>query len=45
MDLESAGQSELSEREKQILYINVYMWNLKKKCEESICRAGIEKQT
>ena len=30
MDLESAGQSELSEREKQILYINVYMCNLKK---------------
>ena len=28
--LESAGQSQLSEQEKQILFINTYMWNLKK---------------
>ena len=28
MDLETVTQSEKSEREKQILYINAYMWNL-----------------
>ena len=39
------------EREKQILYINVYIWNLEKwhyfgtKMVQSICRAGIETQT
>ena len=33
MDLESVIQSEVSksEREKQILYANTYIWNLKKK--------------
>ena len=32
MDLESVIQSEVkSEREKQILYGNTYIWNLKKK--------------
>ena len=30
MDLESVIQSEVSQREKQILYINAYMWNLEK---------------
>ena len=30
MDLESVIQNEMSEREKQILYINTYMWNLEK---------------
>ena len=33
MDLETVIQSEVkvkSEREKQILYINAYMWNLEK---------------
>ena len=30
MDLESAIQNEMSEREKQILYINTHMWNLEK---------------
>ena len=28
MDLETVIQSEMSEREKQISYINAYMWNL-----------------
>ena len=31
-----------SEREKQILYINTYMWNLEK-CE-LVCKAEIETQ-
>ena len=31
MDLESVIQSEISHREKQILYANTYIWNLKKK--------------
>ena len=30
MDLESVIKSEVSEREKQISYINAYMWNLEK---------------
>ena len=31
MDLESVIQSEVSQKEKQILYANTYIWNLKKK--------------
>ena len=31
MDLESVIQSEVSQKEKQILYANTYVWNLKKK--------------
>ena len=34
-----------SEREKQILYINTYIWNLEKWYDEPICRAGIETET
>ena len=36
-----------SEREKQILYANTYMWNLKKKkgSEEARGRTGIKSQT
>ena len=30
MDLESVIQSEVSQREKQILYANTYIWNLQK---------------
>ena len=30
MDLESVIQSEVSQKEKQISYINTYMWNLEK---------------
>ena len=30
MDLESVIQSEESEREKQVSYVNTYMWNLEK---------------
>ena len=30
MDLESVIRSEVSEREKQILHINAYVWNLEK---------------
>ena len=31
MDLESVIQSEVSQKEKQILYANTYIWNLKKR--------------
>ena len=30
------------EREKEILYINAYMWNLEKCTDKPICRAGIK---
>ena len=30
MDLESVIQSEVSQKDKQILYTNTYIWNLKK---------------
>ena len=30
MDLETDIQSEVSQKEKQISYINAYMWNLEK---------------
>ena len=45
MDLESVIQSEVkSEREKQILYANTYIWNLKKKngSDEPRGRTGIK---
>ena len=48
MDLETVIQSEVkSEREKQILYENTYIWNLKKKngSEEPRGRTGIKMQT
>ena len=32
------------EREKQILYINTYVWSLEKGADEPICRAGVETQ-
>ena len=34
-----------SEREKQISYINAYMWNLENGIDELICKAEIETQT
>ena len=30
MDLDTVIQSEVSQREKQVSYINAYMWNLEK---------------
>ena len=30
IDLETVIQSEVSQKEKKILYINAYMWNLEK---------------
>ena len=33
-----------SEREKQISYINAYMWNLENGTDEPVCRAEIETQ-
>ena len=48
MDLGSVIQSEVkSEREKQILYANTYIWNVKKNnngSEESRVRTGIKTQ-
>ena len=38
-------QSEVSQKEKQTLCINAYMWNLENGVDEPICRAGIETQT
>ena len=34
-----------SEREKHILYINAYIWNLENTTDGSICREGMETQT
>ena len=47
MDLESVIQSEVkSEREKQILYADTYIWNLKKNgSEEPRGGTGIKMQT
>ena len=45
MDLETVIQSEVSQREKQISYINAHMWNLKNGIDDLICKAEIETQT
>ena len=43
IDLEFVIQSKVStEREKQIMYINVHMWNLEKGTDKLICRAAID---
>ena len=34
-----------SEREKQISYINTYIWNLEGRTDEPVCRAGVEMRT
>ena len=34
-----------SEREKQMSYINTYVWELENGTDEPICRAGTETQT
>ena len=45
MDLETIIQSEVkSEGEKQISYINAYMWNLENGTDEPVCKAEIETQ-
>ena len=44
MDLETVIQSEVSQREKQISYINAYMWNQKNGIDEPVRRAEIETQ-
>ena len=45
MHLETVIQSEVkSEREKQISYINAYMWNLENGTGELVCKAEIETQ-
>ena len=43
IDLEFVIRSKVStEREKQIMYINVHMWNLEKGTDKLICRAAID---
>ena len=41
LDLESVIQSEVSQKEKQISYINAYMWNLEKMVQMNVF-AGLE---
>ena len=38
-DLENVMQSEVSQKEKQILCINTYMWNLESGVDDLICKA------
>ena len=46
MGLESVIQSEVSQKEKQILYANTYIWTLKRKwSEEPRGKMGIKMQT
>ena len=40
-----AYYTELSKSEREILFINRYIWNLEKGTDKPICRAGIEMQT
>ena len=40
MDLESVIQTEVSQKEKQILYANAYIWNLKKKKKMVVMNLG-----
>ena len=42
MHLETVIQSEVSQREKQISYINAYMWNLENGTDELVCRGETE---
>ena len=44
MDTETVIQSEVSQKEKQISYINAYMWNLEECTDEPVCRAETETQ-
>ena len=37
MDLETVIQSKVSQKEKKVLYINTYMWNLEK-CYDGILK-------
>ena len=45
MNLEPVIQSEVSQRGKQILYINVYIWYLENGTNEPVFRAAIEMST
>ena len=45
MNLEPVIQSEVNQKEKQILHINTYMWNLENGIDKPICREGMETQT
>ena len=43
-DLETVIQSEVSQKEKNISYINTYMWNLENGTDDPVCRAESETQ-
>ena len=45
MNLEPVIQNEVSQRGKQILYINVYIWYLENGTNEPVFRAAIEMST
>ena len=45
MDLENIMLSEVSQRERQILYDIAYTWNLKNNTNESICTTETDSQT
>ena len=45
MNSEPVIQSEVNQKEKQILYINTYMWNLENGIDKPICGEGMETQT
>ena len=45
MNLQLITQSEVSQREKQISYINTYIWNLENGTHEPMCRVAVEMQT
>ena len=43
IDLQSIMLSEMSDRERQITYVTIYMWNLKKKTKHREQTSGYQK--
>ena len=44
MKLECVIQCGVSQKEKKVLHINAYVWNLESDIDEPICKAGVETQ-
>ena len=44
VSLEPVIQSDVSQKEKQISHINMYIWNLENDTDEPICREAVETQ-
>ena len=42
INLESIIQSEVNQKEKKILYMNTYIWNLESSTDEPTYRAAVE---